>query len=91
MLRITRIPRPDAPTLRLEGKLLGPWVDEVRRTCRDGEAGAGPGRPLTRLDLSDLTYTDADGIALLRELVAGGAEIAACSPFVADLLNVETP
>ena len=35
MLRINHVSNPgQAPTLKLEGKLLGPWVNELRDSCR---------------------------------------------------------
>jgi hypothetical protein len=35
VLRISYETGPRATALKLEGKLLGPWVDEVARTCFD--------------------------------------------------------
>jgi hypothetical protein len=84
MLRLTRIAGDlPNPTVKLEGKLLGPWVDEVRQACA---ANTGPvGR--TCLDLSALTFVDAAGVELLRELMRQGIEIGACSNYVAQLLR----
>src|SRR5262249_860208 len=85
VLRITRIARAgSAPILKLEGELLEPWVDEVRQACADPAAGASR----TRLDLSAVTFVDAAGGELLRDLIRQGIEIAACSSFVAELLHV---
>jgi hypothetical protein len=84
MLRITRITgtHPN-PTLKLEGKLLRPWVDEVRKACI---ADTDPsGRP--SLDLSALTFVDAAGAALLWELIGKGIEVVACSTCIAELLR----
>ena len=84
MLRITRLTSGDsAQTIKLEGNLLGPWVDEVRGAC--AQAMARPGR--TRLDLAAVTFVDTAGVALLRELIRQGVEIAACSGYVAELLQ----
>jgi hypothetical protein len=70
-------------TIQLEGKLLRPWVDEVRKAC---ESGKGPtGR--TSLDLSALTFVDAAGEKLLREMIGQGIEVVACSSYVAELLR----
>jgi len=86
MLRITRIAGADpTKTIKLEGKLLGPWVDEVRKACAQAMAGSSR----TRLDLSAVTFVDAAGVALLRELIRQGVEIAACSGYVAELLHAE--
>lgn len=86
MLRITRLGANDAvATLKLEGKLLEPWVDEVVRAC---EAATGSLRS-TRLDLSAVTFVDAAGAELLRELLRQGVAISACSGYVAELLHRE--
>ena len=51
--------------LRVEGRLTGRWVEELRRTC-DLHA-LSDGIRLT-LDLADLSFADAAGIELLKEL-----------------------
>jgi hypothetical protein len=82
MLRITTLDGADSrPILRLEGKLLEPWVDEVRHACTVQT-------PLL-LDLSALTYVDAAGVRFLRELLHQGAVICECSGFVSALLEGE--
>jgi hypothetical protein len=86
MLRIIRIAEDDSvETLKLEGKLLGPWVDELR----EAYALATTRSRRTQLDLAALTFVDADGAEVLRDLIRGGAEIAACSSYVAALLQME--
>lgn len=75
MLRITRTAGHDAITLKLEGKLLTPWSDELRNAC-NGTARTGK---VIRLDLAAVTYVDAGGAALLAGLLKGGVELAACS------------
>ena len=86
MLRITHPEGDDSiSTLKLEGKLLGPWVTELARSCN--ELPCPPNR--LRLDLSAVTFVDGPGVALLRDLLARGATLAACSGLVAALLHVE--
>ena len=86
MLRITHTHGHDSVlTLHLEGKLLGPWVTELARSC-NGQP-CPPNR--LRLDLSAVTFVDGPGVALLRDLLARGATLAACSGLVAELLHVE--
>jgi hypothetical protein len=83
MLRITRVPGAGVrPALKLEGKLLGPWVDALR----DASAAAGGA---AGLDLSAVSYVDAAGVRLLKELLARGAEVVACNGLVAQLLHLE--
>lgn len=58
-------------SLILEGRLVGPWVDELKRIC--DEKGA-PSRevPLT-VDLCGVTAMDTRGQALLDTLLQRGA------------------
>jgi hypothetical protein len=81
MLRLTRIPDAHAvEIIKLEGKLVEPWVEEVRGAC---PASGGP----RRLDLSAITFVDAAGEQLLRELLRQGVEVVACSGYIAELLR----
>ena len=82
MLRITRSTNDGTTLLKLEGKLRAPWAGEVLEQC-GGSAGA------VRLDLSQLSFVDGAGLALLNDLRGRGAAIVACSGFVAELLHVE--
>ena len=86
MLRITHTHGHDSVlTLHLEGKLLGPWVTELARSCN--ELPCSP--DCLRLDLSAVTFTDKAGVALLQDLIGRGATLAACSGLVASLLHAE--
>jgi hypothetical protein len=82
MLRLTWLPDDPRPTLRFEGKLFGPWVGEARAECERLEAPS----PL-RLDLSAVTYVDAEGAGLLRERMRRGDLLVGCSAFVAEMLQ----
>ena len=82
MLKITRIDSRDSTqTFKLEGKLLEPWVAEVRDVCLGGKS----------LDLSGLTFVDQAGAKLLKDLISGGLVVSAYSGFVAELLHLENP
>jgi hypothetical protein len=84
MLRLTRVAVTNSTqTIKLEGKLSGPWVDEVRDACACDTVSSGR----TRLDLSALTFVDAAGERLLRDLLGRGIEVVACSNYVAELLR----
>ena len=86
MLKITRLShRAGIRTIKLEGDLLAPWVGTVRDACAQRERWSEH----LCLDLAAVTFVDATGIRLLRELVGEGVEIAACSSFIAQLLNPE--
>jgi ABC-type transporter Mla MlaB component len=86
MLRITCLDGPDAThTLKLEGKLVGPWVAEVLLAC--DRLHGRPGE--TSLDLAGITFADRAGANLLGSLIRKGVRVSACSGFVAELLHLE--
>jgi hypothetical protein len=72
MLKITVQDRPSESVLELEGKLAGPWVEELKG-CWEKTAG---GRPV-RILLCAVTFVDAEGKALLTEMYRRGAELEA--------------
>jgi hypothetical protein len=83
MLRITRSDQNGTdPSVKLEGKLLKPWVDEVRRLFTASES-----TPLPRLELAGLTFVDAAGADLLRQLLRRGVQVKSCSAYVAEVLH----
>ncbi len=71
MLRITTTDSGEKVTLKLEGKLSGPWVEEFER-CWRTSADIYKGRTLV-VDLTELTYTDICGKTLLYSLSNSGA------------------
>ena len=87
MLRIsTSIAADKMPVVKLEGKLLTPWLDEVREACCSAQ---GEAAQCFALDLTALTYVEPARIELLQELLRRGARMAGCSRFVAELLNLK--
>ena len=68
-------------SIGLEGKLLGPWVEEARHVVEAARA-------LDRvcLDLRGLTFADARGVELLRTLRREGIPLMGCSPLMEGLL-----
>ena len=86
MLKITEVSRSDAAiTFKLEGKVLAPWVDLLRRLCTEA---LGQSKQI-RLDLDAVTFLDESGAELMRELVRQGIIIARCSKFIAQLLRMD--
>ena len=86
VLKITRLShKARALTIKLEGEILGPWLGDVRDACT--KRGRRSRRLL--LDLAAVTYADAAGVQLLRDLMHAGIEIAGCSSFVSDMLHLE--
>lgn len=67
MLRITTQDDTGSTTLKLAGRLTGPWVTELER-CWRAVLGSEPGRSL-RLDLTDVTFIDAAGKQLLGLMI----------------------
>ncbi|MGA2133854.1 MAG: TolC family protein [Bryobacteraceae bacterium] len=78
MLRITIQESARSTTLKLEGKLTGPWVRELERTWRATAAGS-PSSGLI-IDLADVGYIDCAGRDLLTHMHQSGAELVARSP-----------
>ena len=83
MLRITTIHENQHATLKLEGKLLEPWLDELRSASARAKEVSGR----VGLDLANLTYADAAGSQFLRSLFHQNVSVSARSPFVAELLR----
>jgi hypothetical protein len=75
MLRITTARDQSPATATLEGRLAGPWVDELRIWWESECLLPGVG-PLL-VDMSDLAFIDADGRALLEWMCRHGVELRA--------------
>lgn len=70
-------------TLRLEGQIVGPWVEELARVC--GLLVNNGGR--IALDLAEVVFVDDSGVAVLTRLSAQGVRLLNATPFVAAQLN----
>lgn len=73
VLRISVDENPGALSLIVEGRLVGPWVDELQRLCQ--ERGAPGSGSATTIDLCGVTAMDARGQALLDDLFRRGATL----------------
>jgi hypothetical protein len=73
MLRITNTTTEQTLTLRLEGRLEGPWV-AVLAQCWSTALPTSRGRRLC-VDLNGVTFVDAQGKGRLAEMYAQGAEL----------------
>lgn len=69
MLRITFQEDPEGTTVKLEGKLSGPWVEELERSWTECSADAS--KQVT-VNLSDVTYIDPEGKRLLARMMGKG-------------------
>jgi hypothetical protein len=71
----------DSQTIvRVAGRLAGPGVHELMRTCRSAGGQCV-------LDLTGLRSADPDGIEAIRTLVRGVWKLRGVSPFIQLLLN----
>ena len=75
MLKITTQIEKGVMTFGLEGKLAGPWVKELE-LCWRSAATIQRTNPV-RVDLSSVTFIDADGEDLLSRIYREGAELVA--------------
>jgi anti-anti-sigma regulatory factor len=85
MLRITINSQSEIPTLRLEGKLNGPWVSELKRSWDELRCET-PQRPVA-VDLSEVTYVSPEGRTLLESIWRQGAKLESCSLLTRFILN----
>ena len=85
MLRITVQNTSGAPTLHLDGKLVGEWVMELEHVW-DGLSIGGQAAHTT-LDLSGVSFVDADGKRLLFAMQRQGAKLEEPQPLVQLILN----
>ncbi len=84
VLRITEAKRtPTQAHFVLEGRLVGPWIAELRTAVMDADASGGK----VHLDLSGVHFVDAEGLSLLHGLLHQGVEIKAASPYIRELLK----
>lgn len=74
-MRITAQDNPRVLTLRLEGRLEGPWAAELEKCWK--ETLATLSRPKLRVDLTGVTSIDAAGKARLAAMHREGAEFIA--------------
>jgi hypothetical protein len=80
MLRIERVQNGNGTVLRAAGRLTGPWVAELDRAV-----ATEPGAFL--LDLTDVTFADHDGLALLQSFVAARRVPLRCGAFLSEQLS----
>ena len=84
MLKISQAGKANqSVTLKLEGRVVGPWVGELSQIC---ELLLSEGRAL-KLDLADVSFADASGVAALSSFKSRGVTVTNCSPFVAEQLK----
>ena len=84
MLRISIIHRADEGIqFQLEGRLIGPWVEELRRLSDQALSQ----QKTVSLDLQKVWFVDLQGVDLLRDLARKRVTQINCSPFVSQQLK----
>lgn len=86
MLRISVEASPLLTTLRLEGKLVDPWVDELVKVWSE-MAGRPRGEEGIEVDLDSVSYVDDSGKDMLAILWRGGCELKGSGPFIASVIE----
>ena len=85
MLRITVHDNPQALTFQLEGRLAGPWVQELEECWQSTLAQQR--RPILRIDLTGVTLIDDAGKACLAAMHRQGAELVAADCLTRDIVD----
>lgn len=85
MLRITRQESAQASIFKLEGKLSGPWVRELEQSWQNASPGL-EGRQVV-VDLSQVSFIDAEGKGLLGRMHEQGVRFLACTPLNKAILD----
>lgn len=75
-----------AVTLRLEGKLIQPWGDELVRTWIGLLERKPPALPV-RIDLDAVSFIDEYGRWILASLQHRGCELCGSGLFIASIIN----
>jgi ABC-type transporter Mla MlaB component len=82
LLRITVQKGSSPSTLKLEGKLVGPWVEELERIWRTRSVSEN-----VLIDLFDVNFVDASGKDLLAQMYQGGAHFLADTPLMRQVVQ----
>ena len=80
MIRITTTVRGGVTTINADGRLMSEDAAELMRVCEGCDV------PVV-IDLSDLTFADAEGAEVLQKLRAAGATLVGARPYVAIVLE----
>jgi hypothetical protein len=87
MLRVTVVESSrSAVTLRVEGRIAGSSVEELRRAC---DVHTFADEVQLYLELADVSFADAAGIVLLKELRRRGVCLMRASTFMTEQLKLK--
>ena len=85
MLKITTVETSTDRRWIVQGRLVGPWVSELRTTWK--EAHRGEDKRACIIDLNDVTFIDKSGERLLRAMCKKGAQLIARGLYVKHVLE----
>ena len=85
MLKITVTETQTEKRWILQGRLVGPWVHELRSCWKKGHRAQNSQRCV--IDLNDVTFIDKSGERLLRAMSKKGAELVASGLYTKHLLE----
>lgn len=84
MLKVTTTAQNHTITLKLEGRLVGPWVQEVTRVWMD--TMQQPQKSYV-VDLRSVTFIDRSGQALLASMSRQGAQLIAADCLTRNIVD----
>jgi ABC-type transporter Mla MlaB component len=84
MLKITLHDSAMELRFKLEGRLSGAWVGELRQCWKTAQSTLRDRK--TTLDLGDVDYVDSDGQCLLAEMSRQGVGLKAATPLIRELV-----
>lgn len=85
MLKITLHDSASELRFRLEGKLSGLWVAELRQCWQTAQSTTRNRK--TVLDLADLDFVDPEGQLLLEDMHRQGVTLLAMTPFIRAIVD----
>jgi anti-anti-sigma regulatory factor len=85
VLKITITETPTERTWIMQGRLVGPWVSELRTTWK--RAHGTEDKRTCIIDLNDVTFIDKSGERLLRAMSKRGAQLIANGVYIKHLLE----
>jgi hypothetical protein len=85
VLKITRTETPAEERWILQGRLVGLWVSELRRSWKKTHRADDKRRCI--VDLNEVTFIDKKGEAFLRTISKQGAQFIASGIYIKDVLQ----
>ena len=85
VLKITMTETPAERRWIVQGRLVGPWVSELRTAWK--RTHGGQDERICIIDLNDVTFIDKGGERLLRALAKKGAQLIATGVYIQHVLE----